>query len=115
MERPNLVCGPVQVCWEKFARYFDVEIREVPMDAGRYLMEAEQCLERCDENTIMVVATLGQTFTGLFEDVRGIAAALDGLQAEGGPDIPLHVDGASGGFLAPFTAPELNGTSAWSA
>jgi glutamate decarboxylase len=106
-ERPNFVCGPVQVCWEKFARYFDVEIREVPMDEGRFLMGAEQCLERCDENTIMVVATLGQTFTGLFEDVAGIAAALDRLQAEGGPDIPLHVDGASGGFLAPFTAPEL--------
>jgi glutamate decarboxylase len=106
-ERPNFVCGPVQVCWEKFARYFDVEIREVPMDAGRYLMEPEQCLERCDENTIMVVATLGQTFTGLFEDVAAIAAALDRLQAGGGPDIPLHVDGASGAFLAPFTAPEL--------
>jgi glutamate decarboxylase len=106
-ERPNLVCGPVQVCWEKFARYFDVEIRQVPMDPGRYLMGVEQCLERCDENTIMVVATLGQTFTGLFEDVSAIAAALDELQARGGPDIPLHVDGASGGFLAPFTAPEL--------
>ncbi len=106
-ERPNLVCGPVQVCWEKFARYFDVELREVPMDDGRYLMEPEQCLERCDENTIMVVATLGQTFTGLFEDVAAIATALDRLQAEGGPDIPMHVDGASGGFLAPFTVPEL--------
>jgi glutamate decarboxylase len=106
-ERPNLVCGPVQVCWEKFARYFDVEIRQVPMDAGRYLMGPEQCVERCDENTIMVVATLGQTFTGLFEDVAGIAAALDGLQASRGLDIPLHVDGASGGFLAPFTAAEL--------
>jgi glutamate decarboxylase len=106
-ERPNFVCGPVQVCWEKFARYFDVEIREVPMEPGRYLMEPEQCLERCDENTIMVVATLGQTFTGLFEDVAAIAAALDGLQAERGLDIPLHVDGASGALLAPFTAPEL--------
>ncbi len=106
-ERPNFVCGPVQVCWEKFARYFDVEIREVPMDPGRYLMEREQCLERCDENTIMVVATLGQTFTGLFEDVAGIAAALDALQAERGLDVPLHVDGASGALLAPFTAPDL--------
>jgi glutamate decarboxylase len=106
-ERPNFVCGPVQVCWEKFARYFDVEIREVPMDPGRYLMEQEQCMERCDENTIMVVATLGQTFTGLFEDVAVIAAALDTLQQERGLDIPLHVDGASGALLAPFTAPEL--------
>jgi glutamate decarboxylase len=106
-ERPNFVCGPVQVCWEKFARYFDVEIREAPMDAGRYTMGPEQCTERCDEHTIMVVATLGQTFTGLFEDVAGIAAALDGLQAERGLDIPLHVDGASGALLAPFTAPNV--------
>jgi glutamate decarboxylase len=106
-ERPNLVCGPVQVCWEKFARYFDVELREVPMDPGRYLMEPAQCLERCDENTIMVVATLGQTFTGRFEDVPALAAALDRLQAERGLDIPLHVDGASGALLAPFTAPDL--------
>jgi glutamate decarboxylase len=106
-ERPNFVCGPVQVCWEKFARYFDVEIREVPMEGGRYLMTPDECLARCDENTIMVVATLGQTFTGLFEDVGAIAAALDRLQADGGPDIPIHVDGASGALLAPFTAPEL--------
>ncbi|MGH2853323.1 MAG: glutamate decarboxylase [Solirubrobacteraceae bacterium] len=106
-ERPNFVCGPVQVCWEKFARYFDVEIRQVPMEAGRYTMGPEQCVERCDENTIMVVATLGQTFTGLFEDVATIAAALDGLQSERGLDIPLHVDGASGALLAPFTAPEV--------
>ena len=106
-ERPNFVCGPVQVCWEKFARYFDVEIREVPMEPGRYLMEPAQCIERCDENTIMVVATLGQTFTGLFEDVPALAAALDELERERGLDIPLHVDGASGALLAPFTAPEL--------
>jgi glutamate decarboxylase len=106
-ERPNFVCGPVQVCWEKFARYFDVEIREVPMDPGRYLMEPEQCLERCDENTIMVVATLGQTFTGLFEDVVAIAAALDEFERERSIDIPMHVDGASGAMLAPFTAPDL--------
>ena len=102
-----MVCGPVQVCWEKFARYFDVEIREVPMDPGRYMMEPEQCVERCDENTIMVLATLGQTFTGLFEDVVAIAAALDEYERERGVDIPMHVDGASGALLAPFTAPDL--------
>lgn len=106
-ERPNIVCGPVQVCWEKFARYFDVEIRQVPMERDRYLMDPERCVERCDENTIMVVATLGQTFTGLFEDVAGIAAALDELERRKGIDVPLHVDGASGALLAPFTAPEL--------
>ena len=34
-DRPNLVSGPVQVCWEKFARYWDIELRQVPMEPGR--------------------------------------------------------------------------------
>ncbi len=106
-ERPNLVCGPVQVCWEKFARYFDVEKREVPMEGERFLMAPEEAVARCDENTIAVVVTLGQTFTGLYEDAREIARALDDLQERTGLDVPIHVDAASGGFLAPFVAPEL--------
>jgi glutamate decarboxylase len=106
-DAPNLVCGPVQVCWEKFARYFDVELREAPMTAGSYLLTPEQVLALCDENTIGVVVTLGQTFTGLFEDIVAISAALDDLEARTGIAVPIHVDAASGGFLAPFTAPEL--------
>jgi glutamate decarboxylase len=104
---PNFVCGPVQVCWEKFARYFDVEIRQVPLTGDRLVMAPEQVAEHCDENTIMVVATFGQTFTGLFEDVAGISAVLDRLERDTGLDIPIHVDAASGGFLAPFCAPHL--------
>ena len=107
VERPNIVCGPVQVCWEKFARYFDVEKREVPMAEGRFVMGPDEAIVRCDENTIAVVVTLGQTFTGLYEDVREIARALDELQERTGLDVPIHVDAASGGFLAPFAAPEL--------
>ncbi len=103
---PNFVCGPVQVCWEKFGRYFDVETRQIPMNAG-YIMTPDEAIAQCDENTIAVVVTLGQTFTGMFEDVAAIAAALDELQARTGLDIPIHVDAASGGFLAPFCAPEL--------
>jgi glutamate decarboxylase len=104
---PNLVCGPVQVCWEKFARYFDVELREAPMTAQSYVLTPAQALERCDENTIAVVVTLGQTFTGMYEDVAAISAALDELEARTGISVPIHVDAASGGFLAPFTAPDL--------
>lgn len=103
---PNFVCGPVQVCWEKFARYFDIEIRQVPMPAG-HVMTPEMAIAHCDENTIAVVPTFGQTFTGKFEDVAGISAALDDLQKRTGLDIPIHVDAASGGFVAPFCAPEL--------
>ncbi|RJO78870.1 glutamate decarboxylase [Nocardia panacis] len=104
---PNFVCGPVQVCWEKFARYFDVEIRQIPLRGDRLTMHADDLAAHCDENTIMVVPTFGQTFTGLFEDVAAISRALDELQAATGLDIPIHVDAASGGFLAPFTAPDL--------
>lgn len=106
-DRPNLVCGPVQICWHKFARYFDVELREVPLEGDRLILNAEEVLKRVDENTIGVVPTLGVTFTCQYEPVKEISDALDRLQQETGLDIPLHVDGASGGFLAPFCAPDL--------
>src|SRR6202012_4443249 len=104
---PNLIMGPVQVCWHKFCRYFDVEIREVPMEGERLLLTPEEVLKRCDENTIGVIVTLGVTFTLQFEPVHEISMALDKLQAETGLDIPIHVDGASGAFLAPFLQPDL--------
>jgi glutamate decarboxylase len=106
-DKPNLITGPVQICWHKFARYWDVEIREIPMEEGRLLMTPAEVLKRCDENTIGVVPTLGVTFTCDYEPVKAVAEALDKLQADTGLDIPMHVDGASGGFLAPFCAPEL--------
>ncbi len=106
-DKPNIITGPVQICWHKFARYFDVEIREIPMEHGRLLMNAEEVLKRVDENTIGVVPTLGVTFTLQFEDVKAISDALDKLQKDTGLDIPIHVDGASGGFLAPFIHKEV--------
>ena len=107
VDKPNLITGPVQICWHKFTRYWDVEHREIPMENGRLLMTPEEVIKRCDENTIGVVPTLGVTFTGEFEPVAAVCAALDEYQEETGLDIPIHVDGASGGFLAPFCAPEL--------
>jgi glutamate decarboxylase len=106
-DRPNMVCGPVQVVWHKFARYWDVEIREVPMAPGHYAMDVEDMLSRVDENTIMVVPTFGVTYTGAYEAVAALAAALDDLQARTGLDVDIHVDGASGAFLAPFCAPDI--------
>lgn len=106
-DRPNLICGPVQICWHKFARYFDVELREIPLEGDRLIMNAEEVLKRVDENTIGVVPTLGVTFTCQYEPVKEVHDALDKLQAETGLDIPIHVDGASGGFLAPFCAPDI--------
>jgi glutamate decarboxylase len=107
-DRPNLVTGAnVQVCWEKFCRYWDVEPRLVPMQGDRFHLDAEQAVRHCDENTIGVVAVLGSTFDGSYEPVREIADALDQLESERGLEVPLHVDGASGGFIAPFLQPEL--------
>lgn len=106
-DKPNLVTGPVQVCWEKFARYFDVELRQIPMEHGRLLMSPEEVLKRVDENTIGVVPTLGVTFTLQYEDVKAVSDALDKHQKKTGLDIPIHVDGASGGFLAPFIQKDI--------
>jgi glutamate decarboxylase len=107
-DRPNLVMGSnVQVCWEKFCRYWEVEPRTVPVEGKRYHLGAKEAAAACDENTIGVVAILGSTFDGSYEPVREIAAALDELQSDKGLDVPIHVDAASGGFVAPFLQPEL--------
>ena len=106
-DKPNLVCGPVQVCWHKFCRYWDVELREAPMQPGQFCMDAEEMLKLVDENTICVVATFGVTYTGQYEYPEKICKALDKLARHGGPDVDVHVDAASGGFLAPFVAPDI--------
>ena len=106
--RPNLVMGiNVQVCWDKFCNYFEVEPRLAPMEGERFHLDAEQAVSLCDENTIGVVAVLGSTFDGSYEPVAEIAAALDELQSRTGLDVPVHVDGASGGMVAPFIDPDL--------
>jgi glutamate decarboxylase len=107
-DRPNLVMGAnVQVCWEKFCRYWQVEPRLVPMVKGRYHLTGAEAAAHCDENTIGVVAILGSTMDGSYEPVIEISGELDRLAASGGPDVPVHVDGASGGFVAPFLQPDL--------
>ena len=108
VDNPNMVMGAnVQVCWEKFARYWDVEARLVPMEGERYNLTGDEVVKYCDENTIGVVTVLGSTFDGSYEPVADICARLDQLQADTGLDVPVHVDGASGGFIAPFIDPEL--------
>ena len=108
-DKPNLVMGiNVQVCWEKFANYWDVEMRLVPMEGDRFHLSAEEAVKLCDENTIGVVAILGSTFDGSYEPVEEICAALDDFEERTGIDVPVHVDGASGAFVAPFIDSELS-------
>ncbi|MFF5008979.1 glutamate decarboxylase [Streptomyces phaeochromogenes] len=106
--RPNLVMGVnVQVCWDKFCNFWEVEPRLVPMEGDRFHLDPQAAAELCDENTIGVVGILGSTFDGSYEPIAELCAALDELQSRTGLDIPVHVDGASGAMVAPFLDEDL--------
>jgi glutamate decarboxylase len=108
VDAPNMVMSStVQVVWERFCRYWDVELRAVPITLDQPVLTPEGMLAHVDENTIGVVGILGVTYTGGYEPIADLASALDDLQERTGLDIPLHVDGASGGMIAPFLQPEL--------
>ncbi len=107
-DTPNLVLGSnVQVVWEKFCRYWEVEPKYIPVKKGRYVITPEEVVNATDENTIGVVAILGTTFTGEFEPIEAIHEALANQNAKTGWEIPMHIDAASGGFVAPFLHPDL--------
>ncbi|HET7328024.1 MAG TPA: glutamate decarboxylase [Nocardioidaceae bacterium] len=107
-DRPNIVMGAnVQVVWEKFANYWDVEPRYVPLEGSVLHLTADRLLPYVDENTIGVVAVLGSTMDGSYEPVQEICAVLDDYEARTGVSVPVHVDAASGGFVAPFVQPDL--------
>jgi len=104
VDKPNIVMNAaVQVCWEKAARYFEVEERYVYCTADRYVIDPEEAISLVDENTIGICAILGTTYTGEYEDVQKI----NDLLVEKGLETPIHVDAASGGFVAPFVNPDL--------
>lgn len=107
-DNPNIVYGAnVQVCWEKAGRYFDVEERMVKLTPEHFILTPEGAEKLCDENTIGVVAILGSTYTGEFEDVKGLDKVVEKLNKKHNWELGIHVDGASGGFVAPFVYPDL--------
>ena len=107
-DAPSMVMGSnVQVVWEKFCRYWDVEPRYVPMEKGRYVITPDEVMKRVDETTIGVVPILGTTFTGEFEPIKEVHDAVVAKNEKTGWDVPVHVDAASGGFVAPFLHPDL--------
>lgn len=107
-DTPNLVMSSaVQVCWEKFCNYWDVEPRFVPISPDHKVMDGHDLADYVDENTIGVVAIMGVTYTGMYEPVAQIAEALDRIQDSTGLDVKIHVDGASGAMIAPFLQPDL--------
>jgi glutamate decarboxylase len=108
VDRPNMVLGAdVHTCWEKFARYFEVEPRVIPMEEGRYTIDAEQVEPHLDERTIAVGGVLATTFTGEMDDLHSINDLLARVEHERGWRIPMHVDAATGGFIVPFSQPDL--------
>jgi glutamate decarboxylase len=107
-DRPNLIMSSaVQVCWEKFCNYWDVEARLVPVSIKHPALDGSDLDKYVDENTIGVVAIMGVTYTGAYEPVEKISKALDVIEKATGLDVPIHVDGASGGMIAPFVQPDL--------
>lgn len=106
--QPNIIFGAdVHTCWEKFARYFDVEMRVIPMSPDKFTITAQDVAERIDENTVAVGSILGTTFTGQVDDIQGINDFLLDFKKDKGWDVPIHVDAASGGFILPFTNPQF--------
>jgi len=106
--KPNLVMSSdVQLCWEKFCVYWEVEAKFVPMEKGKYTLNVDKVIELCDENTIGVIGILGTTYTGEFQPISELNDAIDKYNTKTGHEIPIHVDGASGGFTAPFLQPDM--------
>jgi glutamate decarboxylase len=107
-QRPNSVMGTnTQICCDKLCDYFDVEARQVPITPERLHLTCDKAAAYCDENTIGVVGVLGSTFDGSYEPIAEMQECLDKLEQSSGVDVPIHVDAASGGFMAPFNSPEL--------
>ncbi len=107
-DKPNIVMGAdVHTVWEKFAKYFDVELKLIPLKRDVYTITAEDVAQEVDENTIAVGAVIGTTFTGQMDPIKEINDLLVDIKKTKGWDIPIHVDGASGGFVAPFIFPDM--------
>jgi len=105
---PNLIISSgFQVVWEKFCTYWDIEMREVSMEDGKYRLDVDKAIEMCDENTIGIVPIMGITYTGQYDDVKLLNDKLEEYNSLTGYDIPIHVDAASGGFITPFIQPDL--------
>ena len=108
-KRPNLVISSgYQVCWEKFCRYWEIDMRLVPIDEGHLSLNMDTVMNSVDDYTIGVVAILGITYTGKYDDVCTLDK-LVGSYNRNHPSLPIHihVDGASGGMIAPFLEPDL--------
>jgi len=106
--KPNIIFGTdAHVCWDKFAKYFDVDAIKIPIDKEKRTITADAVSKHINENTICVGCVLGTTFTGEIDPIKDINNLLMEYKTEKNWDIPIHIDAASGGFILPFTEPEF--------
>ena len=106
--KPNLVISSgYQVCWEKFGVYWDVELREVPIDPEHLSIDTDKVLDYVDEYTIGIVGILGITYTGKFDDIEKLDQKVESYNKANNADLVIHIDGASGAMFTPFVDPEL--------
>lgn len=107
-KKPNLVISSgYQVCWEKFCVYWDIEMREVPMDKNHMSINLEKVMDYVDEYTIGIVGIMGITYTGRYDDIKGLDKLVGEYNKHTDYKVYIHVDAASGGLYAPFIEPKL--------
>ncbi len=108
LTKPNLIISSCyQVCWEKFAVYFDVELKIIPISKYNISLDIDAALNLIDENTIGIVAIAGVTYTGLIDDIKYLDTQLTKYNSTANFKLYIHVDAASGGLYLPFIKPDI--------
>lgn len=106
--KPNLVISSsYQVCWEKFCTYWDIELREVPLDENDLSLNMDTVMDYVDEYTIGIVGIMGITYTGRYDNIKKLNDLVEEYNKHTDYKVYIHVDAASGGFYTPFVEPEI--------
>lgn len=103
--RPNLVISSCyQAAWEKLFKYMDIEPKLIHPSKGTFTVEPEQVRSAIDDRTMGVVCIMGNHYGGQYDPVSDVNEVVSQVNATQGFQVGIHVDAASGGFIAPFQA-----------
>ena len=104
-KRPNLIISSCyQAAWEKLFKYMDIEPKLIQPSVGNFTIDPEKVRAAIDENTMGVVCIMGNHYGGQYDPVWDIDKVVREVNQEQGLQVGIHVDAASGGFIAPFQA-----------
>lgn len=107
--KPNLVISSsYQICWKKFCTYWDIEMREVPLDREHLSLNMDKVMDYVDEYTIGIVGIMGITYTGQYDNIKKLDELVEEYNKHTDYKVYIHVDAASGGFYTPFMEPEID-------